>query len=185
MNPFHKSELYTTLHLLLPVAPEFQGCAPKIFARPLVCRELHPLREYPRGCGLPAEPVSRVARTITGLSPVSRFGFKIRRQNRSWTLGLLVLLNVLLELLVAVAVGLALLFKLRLVLADERHLVLSFQVVELLAHADLLVTFGLDGGDANLFFGGGLVESVVLAQLLSQRGFLGDGACRARGEAAV
>ena len=93
--------------------------------------------------------------------------------------------NVLLELLVAVTVGLALLFKLRLVLADERHLVLSFQVVELLAHADLLVTFGLDGGDANLFFGGGLVESVVLAQLLSQRGFLGDGAGRARGEPAI
>ena len=53
-----------------------------------------------------------MARTITGLSLVSRFGFKIRRQNRSWTLGLLVLLNVLLELLVAVAVGLAFLFKL-------------------------------------------------------------------------
>ena len=113
MNTFHKSELHTTLHVLLPVAPEFRGgCAPKIFARPLACRELHPLREYPRGCGLPAEPVSRVARTITGLSPVSRFGFKIRRQNRSWTLGLLMLLNVLLELLVAVAVGLAFLFKL-------------------------------------------------------------------------
>ena len=79
----------------------------------------------------------------------------------------------------------ALLFKLRLVLADERHLILCLQVVELLAHADLLVTFGLDGGDANLFFGGGLVDTVVLAQLLSQRGFLGDGACRARGEAAV
>ena len=112
MNTFHKSELYTTLHVLLPVAPEFRGGTPKIFARPPACRELHPLREYPRGCGLPAKPVSRVARTITGLSPASKFGFKIRRQNRSWTLGLLMLLNVLLELLVAVAVGLAFLFKL-------------------------------------------------------------------------
>ena len=94
-------------------------------------------------------------------------------------LELLVLQNVLLELLVTLTFCLAVLFKLRLVLADERHLVLSFQVVELLAHADLLVTFGLDGGDANFLFGGGFVETAVLAQLLSQRGFLGDGACRA------
>ena len=116
MNTFHKSELYTTLHVLLPVAPEFRGGHQKFLrahaSAGIICQELHPLREYPRGCGLPAEPVSRVARTITDLSPVSRFGFKIRRQNRSWTLGLLVLLNVLLELLVAVAVGLAFLFKL-------------------------------------------------------------------------
>ena len=95
------------------------------------------------------------------------------------------LLNVLLELLVAFAFRLAFLFELSLVLADERHLILCLQVVELLAHTDLLVAFCLNGGEANLFFGGGLVEPAVLAQLLSQRGFLRDGSCRARGEAAV
>ena len=93
--------------------------------------------------------------------------------------------NVLLELLVTLTFCLAFLLKLRLVLADERHLVLCLQVVELLGHTHLAVALGLNGGDANLFFGGGLVETAVLAQLLSQRGFLRNGACRARGETAV
>ena len=93
--------------------------------------------------------------------------------------------NVLLELLVTLTFCLAVLLKLRLVLADERHLVLGFQVVELLAHADLLVAFCHDGGDANFLFGGWRIRSPALAIFLSQRGFLGYRPCLIGGEPPV
>ena len=60
--------------------------------------------------------------------------------------------NVLLELLVTLTFCLAFLLKLRLVLADERHLVLCLQVVELLRTAYILIALRLDDGDSNFLF---------------------------------
>ena len=65
---------------------------------------------------------------------------------------LLVVENVLLELLVPALEFFELILQGRLVLGDERLLVLCLQVVELLRTAYILIALRLDDGDSNFLF---------------------------------